>query len=194
MWGPKNPEHQENLGPQPEFVPQIVISVNGCLVATETRYFPFTAAFSVPYTRPCNVEQPCHSGLGDCKNHWIQRFPVENGNFIARSGKQLQQALSLSPSLSLSLSLSLSRSLAPHAKIGPRILRPHPHRTCNATQSKMGPIDVNGGVHTACKQHQRICIRICSRASSVDWAWQTFGSCFDKLSMYALCFAPCHFL
>ena len=34
----------------------------------------------------------------------------------------------------------------------------------------MGPVDVNGGVHTARKQHHRICVRICVRASSVDWA------------------------
>ncbi len=33
----------------------------------------------------------------------------------------------------------------------------------------MGPVDVNGGVHTAHKQHQRICIGICARASNVDW-------------------------
>ena len=32
---------------------------------------------------------------------------------------------------------------------------------------QMGSVDVNGGVHTARKQHQRICVR----ASSVDWAW-----------------------
>ena len=43
--------------------------------------------------------------------------------------------------------------------------------TRHATQRKqMGPIDVNGGVHTACKQHQKICVRICACASSVDWA------------------------
>ncbi len=35
---------------------------------------------------------------------------------------------------------------------------------------QMGPVGMNGGVHTARKQHQRICIRICARASSVDWA------------------------
>ncbi len=37
-------------------------------------------------------------------------------------------------------------------------------------RKQMGPVDVNGGVHTALKQHQRICVRICARASSVDWA------------------------
>ena len=35
----------------------------------------------------------------------------------------------------------------------------------------MGPVDVNGSVHTARKQHQRICVRICACASCVDWAW-----------------------
>ncbi len=39
---------------------------------------------------------------------------------------------------------------------------------CDA--KKMGPVDVNGGVHTARKQHQRICFQICTRKSSVDWA------------------------
>ena len=39
---------------------------------------------------------------------------------------------------------------------------------------QMGPVDVNGGVHTARKQHQRKNIRICTRiarpTSCVDWA------------------------
>ncbi len=30
--------------------------------------------------------------------------------------------------------------------------------------------DVNGSVHTARKQHQRICTQICVFASSMDWA------------------------
>ncbi len=36
----------------------------------------------------------------------------------------------------------------------------------NAKQ--MGPVDVNGSIHTARKQHQRVCVRIRARASSVD--------------------------
>ncbi len=47
-------------------------------------------------------------------------------------------------------------------------VRPNPHRTRDATQ--MEPIDVNGSVHTARKQRQRICVRICARASCVDEA------------------------
>ncbi len=30
-------------------------------------------------------------------------------------------------------------------------------------RKQMEPVDVNGGVHTARKQHQRICVRICVR-------------------------------
>ncbi len=50
-------------------------------------------------------------------------------------------------------------------------LRPNPHRMWQATRSatqrkQMGPVDVNGGVHTACKQHQRINVRICVRIAS----------------------------
>ncbi len=35
----------------------------------------------------------------------------------------------------------------------------------------MEPVDVNGSVHTTCKQHQSIWVRTSVRASSVDWAW-----------------------
>ena len=51
---------------------------------------------------------------------------------------------------------------------------------------QMGPIDVNGGVHTAGKQHQRKNVPICvplRPASCVDWASeqcqfaQELGSC-----------------
>ncbi len=34
----------------------------------------------------------------------------------------------------------------------------------------MAPAVVNVSVHTACKQHQRICARNCALAFSVDWA------------------------
>ena len=41
-------------------------------------------------------------------------------------------------------------------------------------RKQMGPVDVNGGVHTAHKQHQRKSVPICARAwhpvSCVDWA------------------------
>ncbi len=40
----------------------------------------------------------------------------------------------------------------------------------HAQRNHIGPVDVNGGVHTAHKQYQRICVRICTGASSVDWA------------------------
>ncbi len=36
---------------------------------------------------------------------------------------------------------------------------------------QMGPVDVNGSVHTARKQYQRICVRICACTSCVDWAF-----------------------
>ena len=42
--------------------------------------------------------------------------------------------------------------------------RPH------AQRKQMEPIDVNGSVHTARKQHQRICVGICVLTSNVDWA------------------------
>ncbi len=48
---------------------------------------------------------------------------------------------------------------------------PHPHRTRCATHNitkQMEPGVMSGSVHTAHKQHQRICIRICVLASSVD--------------------------
>ncbi len=35
---------------------------------------------------------------------------------------------------------------------------------------QMGPVDVNRSVHTAHKKHQTIWVRICTRASCVDWA------------------------
>ncbi len=35
---------------------------------------------------------------------------------------------------------------------------------------QMRPVDMNGSVHTARKHHQRICVRICARASCVHWA------------------------
>ncbi len=35
--------------------------------------------------------------------------------------------------------------------------RPHPHA------KQMGPVGVNGSVHTARKQHQRVCVQICAR-------------------------------
>ncbi len=35
----------------------------------------------------------------------------------------------------------------------------------------MEPVCVNGSVHTAHKQHQRVCIQICMRTSSVDAAF-----------------------
>ncbi len=41
----------------------------------------------------------------------------------------------------------------------------------HAQRKQMGHVDVNESIHTACKQHQRICVRICARASSVDWKW-----------------------
>ncbi len=47
------------------------------------------------------------------------------------------------------------------------------HLASYTQRKQMGPVDVNGGVHTARKQHQRICVRICARASSVDWALST---------------------
>ena len=72
---------------------------------------------------------------------------------------------------------SASRSTAKTLCIGPATLRsskrecrPNPHRTRRPDAKQMGPVDVKGSVHTAHKQHQRICIRICARASCVDWA------------------------
>ncbi len=54
--------------------------------------------------------------------------------------------------------------------------RPHSHRMRDATRrdatrramqcKQMGPVVINGSVHTARKQHQRICIRICVRVAS----------------------------
>ncbi len=46
---------------------------------------------------------------------------------------------------------------------------------------RMGPVDVNGSVHTARKQHQRIWVRICVRASCVDWA-TAFPPCLKDFS------------
>ena len=48
------------------------------------------------------------------------------------------------------------------------ILGPNPHRTrdamrCATRRKEMGPVDVNGGVHTVRKQHQRKNVRICAR-------------------------------
>ncbi len=40
----------------------------------------------------------------------------------------------------------------------------------HAQRKQMEPVDLNESVHTARKQHQRICVRIRARASSVDWA------------------------
>ena len=37
---------------------------------------------------------------------------------------------------------------------------------CTARRKQMGPIDVNGGIHTALKQHQRKNIPICARVAS----------------------------
>ncbi len=34
----------------------------------------------------------------------------------------------------------------------------------------MEPAVVNESIHTGCKQHHRICVRICVLASSVNWA------------------------
>ncbi len=39
-----------------------------------------------------------------------------------------------------------------------------------AQHKQIGPVDVNRSVHTARKQHQRICICICARSSCVDEA------------------------
>ncbi len=68
-----------------------------------------------------------------------------------------------------------------HCSPPPSQMAPHSHRstvalpvtsgpihtgrgTQRATRCKqMGPVDVNGGVHTACKQHQRKNIPICTR-------------------------------
>ncbi len=49
-------------------------------------------------------------------------------------------------------------------------------------RKQMGPVDVNGGVHTACKQHQRKNIRICAASrptSCVDWASSLSSQCFQ---------------
>ena len=43
--------------------------------------------------------------------------------------------------------------------------RPHPHRTC--TRNAM-PVDMNGSVHTAHKQHQWICVRQCGLGLSLS--------------------------
>ncbi len=37
---------------------------------------------------------------------------------------------------------------------------------CPTQCKEMGPVDVNGGVHTARKQHQRKNVRICARVAS----------------------------
>ncbi len=56
----------------------------------------------------------------------------------------------------------------------------------HAQRNQTGPVDVNGGVHTAHNQHQRICVRICARASSVDWAAQREKMKF--LCSFVFCF------
>ena len=52
-------------------------------------------------------------------------------------------------------------------------LRPNPHRTpCTTRHKQMGPVNVNGGVHTAPKQHQKkkhSNLRV-SHPVCVDWA------------------------
>ncbi len=53
---------------------------------------------------------------------------------------------------------------------------PEAQSTQDAWGDAKGPVDVNGSVHTARKQHQRknvpICMRVAlRRASCVDWAW-----------------------
>ncbi len=48
----------------------------------------------------------------------------------------------------------------------------------NAKQ--MGPVDVNGSIHTARKQHQRVCVRICAGASYVD-DWEETAKNFFTL-------------
>ncbi len=50
-------------------------------------------------------------------------------------------------------------------------IRPHSQGTRNAMRrtmqrKQMGPVVVNGSVHTAGKQHQRICVPICMRVAS----------------------------
>ena len=51
---------------------------------------------------------------------------------------------------------------------------------------KMEPVYVNGSVHTACKQHQRVCVRICAHASLVDEALE-FG---PRVRVWILGFGP----
>ena len=64
-------------------------------------------------------------------------------------------------------------------------MRPHPHRTRNATQSKWN-LDVcaNGSVHTAHKQHQRVCVKICARVLygwGLETTWLAKARCCSKL-------------
>ncbi len=49
------------------------------------------------------------------------------------------------------------------------ILRPNSHRTrtrCATLRKHMGPVVINGSIHTACKQHQRKNVPICMRVAS----------------------------
>ena len=54
------------------------------------------------------------------------------------------------------------------------------HTGCGMQRKQIGPVDVNGGVHTTRKQHQRKNVPICTRAlcpaSCVDWAWTPTGA------------------
>ncbi len=61
------------------------------------------------------------------------------------------------------------------------IIRPNPRgMRCAMRPKQMGPIDVNGGVHTARKQHQRknvpICARVASRVPRPVWIGPKAGA------------------
>ena len=57
----------------------------------------------------------------------------------------------------------------PFACVALHCSSPHPHRTRTRNAKQIQPVYVNGSIHNARKQHQRICVRICVRASCVDW-------------------------
>ncbi len=63
--------------------------------------------------------------------------------------------------------------------------------TLDAQREQMGPVDVNGSVHTTLEQLQRLCV-LCARTSCVDWAsywnagtthWLQRPKCFAAMLM-----------
>ncbi len=94
-----------------------------------------------------------------------------------------------SPAQRLGWGEQLCYRLSTHAQIDPGTLscvfqttfQASSTQHAHAQRKQMGPVDVNGNVHTARKQHQRICIRICVRVSCVDWASVRFTKEISKI-------------